>query len=346
MCAIRILIVEDDPDVSELLLATLDPPYECMRAMNGLEGWQMALEGQPDLILSDIMMPVMDGREFILRLRAAPEFAKMPVIFLTALGSRDDIKKGYELGAALYLTKPIDPERLLRNIELFIKDHGIAARPKQREVRDVEREVTGPPAKLKAAASGGGGDRPAPKQAAASSAETSRRMVIQPDPALPREMRQADQKTEKPRILLAEDDPDAQAMIRDGLAAEYEVIVASNGLEAIERAARYRPDIFVLDGMLPKVTGYQLIGMFRKNRRFHATPIVFISGRASVRDKQYVEKLGVKTFLPKPFDIAQLESALREIRADPAFLIRPKTISQRQAALEAQRDFDAARGNA
>ena len=76
-------------------------------------------------------MPVVDGYEFITRLRKEERYNELPVVFLSALGTRDQIRKGYDLGAALYLSKPIDPTRFKRNIELFIDDHGIKARKKQ-----------------------------------------------------------------------------------------------------------------------------------------------------------------------------------------------------------------------
>ena len=68
----------------------------------------------------------------------------------------------------------------------------------------------------------------------------------------------------------------------------------------LQRAVRYKPDLFIIDGMLPKMTGYQLVAMLKKNRTLLNAPIIFISGRASARDKQYVTKLGVQHFLAKP----------------------------------------------
>src|SRR5436853_3478281 len=138
METVRVLLVEDDPDILNLLQTALEPTFECLKAANGLEAVQMALAGEPDLIVSDIMMPAMDGHELIQRLRKDPVFSNIPVIFLSALGSPDHIRKGYNLGAALYLTKPIDPARFRRNVELFISDHGIQSRMKTRNASVVE----------------------------------------------------------------------------------------------------------------------------------------------------------------------------------------------------------------
>src|SRR5688572_7144752 len=109
MIAIRVLILEDDEDIIEPLPSVLEPHYECYTAGNGMEGLQQAAAGQPDLIICDIMMPVMDGWEFMRRLRLQSDFNNIPVIFLSALSKSDHIRDGYSLGAALYFTKPINP---------------------------------------------------------------------------------------------------------------------------------------------------------------------------------------------------------------------------------------------
>jgi CheY-like chemotaxis protein len=131
---LRILILEDDEDIVELIESILDRNYEFITAANGLEGLQVAEVGEPDLIICDVMMPVMNGWDFMKALREKPGFEKTPVIFLSALSAQDQIKKGYALGAGLFLTKPIDPARLKRNIELFVDDHGIVPRPKRKRV--------------------------------------------------------------------------------------------------------------------------------------------------------------------------------------------------------------------
>ncbi len=326
MCAIRVLIVEDDEDIGDLLQATLSPPHECLRAANGLEALQLVEFGEPDVILADIMMPVMDGFEFVKRLRADRQRGATPVIFLSALSAKDQIRKGYDLGATLYLTKPIDPPRLMRNLELFIKDHHVADAPKARTLEEIHRALTRDPARGRAEAT------PTARPPVVG--------VVQPDPATPSELRRQPGRRAKPRLLIVEDDPDSAEMILLGLQNDYEVVSAFDGMEAIERAARYKPDLFIVDGMLPKMTGYQLVGMLKRNRVFRDHPVIFISGKATVRDKQYVEKLGVRRFLPKPFDIAHLREVIAEIVAEPGFRIEPDRVNFAQIQMETIRDFE------
>jgi DNA-binding response OmpR family regulator len=106
----KILCIEDDRETAALISEELlDRDYEVLLAHDGREGLSAILKNMPDLVLSDISMPVMSGFELLERLIAlAPRFSKMPFVFLTALTDRDNELKGRQLGADDYVTKPID----------------------------------------------------------------------------------------------------------------------------------------------------------------------------------------------------------------------------------------------
>jgi len=110
----KILCIEDDRETAALIAEELvDRGYEVTVAHDGREGLAAILRTMPDLVLSDISMPVMSGFELLERLTAlAPRFAHMPFVFLTALTDRDNELKGRQLGADDYVTKPIDFELL------------------------------------------------------------------------------------------------------------------------------------------------------------------------------------------------------------------------------------------
>ena len=106
----KILCIEDDRETAALIAEELvERGYEVSVAHDGREGLAAILKTMPDLVLSDISMPVMSGFELLERLVAlAPRFSKMPFVFLTALTDRDNELKGRQLGADDYVTKPID----------------------------------------------------------------------------------------------------------------------------------------------------------------------------------------------------------------------------------------------
>ena len=106
----KILCIEDDRETAALIAEELvERGYEVSIAHDGREGLAAILRQMPDLVLSDISMPVMSGFEVLERLTALePRFSKMPFVFLTALTDRDNELKGRQLGADDYVTKPID----------------------------------------------------------------------------------------------------------------------------------------------------------------------------------------------------------------------------------------------
>ncbi len=106
----KILCIEDDRETAALIAEELvDRGYAVTLAHDGDEGLAAILRTMPDLVLSDISMPVMSGFELLERLTAlAPRFSTMPFVFLTALTDRDNELKGRQLGADDYVTKPID----------------------------------------------------------------------------------------------------------------------------------------------------------------------------------------------------------------------------------------------
>jgi CRP-like cAMP-binding protein len=115
---IKILIIEDNNDIRESTAEILElAGYEVKEANNGKAGIELVHQFKPDLILCDIMMPELDGYGVLYMLNKNPETAATPFIFLTAKAERIDLRKGMEMGADDYLTKPFDDIELLNAIE-------------------------------------------------------------------------------------------------------------------------------------------------------------------------------------------------------------------------------------
>lgn len=114
----RILLIEDNPEVSENTREIIElAGYEVVSAPNGKVGVELAQHEKPDLIICDIMMPELDGYGVLHILGKKPETSTIPFIFLTAKTEKTDIRKGMNLGADDYLTKPFDDTDLLNAIE-------------------------------------------------------------------------------------------------------------------------------------------------------------------------------------------------------------------------------------
>jgi CheY-like chemotaxis protein len=118
----KILLIEDNKEIRENTAEVLElAGYQVNAAIHGKEGVEMVMKERPDLIICDIMMPQLDGYGVLHMLAKNPETAGIPFIFLTAKTERNDFRKGMEMGADDYITKPFDDIELLNAVESRLK---------------------------------------------------------------------------------------------------------------------------------------------------------------------------------------------------------------------------------
>jgi diguanylate cyclase (GGDEF)-like protein len=130
-----VLIADDEEDIRDLVRVNLVNEYEVIGASSGRECVQKAMEHRPDVILLDIMMPAMDGREVLIELSDHAATRHIPVIFLSALTQPDDRVSGLESGAVDYITKPADPREIAARVAAAIrKTSHVAAEPDRIEL--------------------------------------------------------------------------------------------------------------------------------------------------------------------------------------------------------------------
>jgi len=119
----KILVVDDDVDLVAVMKGTLESkPYEVIVAYNGKEGLEKAKKEKPDLILLDIMMPVMDGFNFAEQFGKEPSLAKIPVLALTSFS--ESLGQPFPFQVAEYLRKPLKPKELIAKVEEHLKRKG------------------------------------------------------------------------------------------------------------------------------------------------------------------------------------------------------------------------------
>lgn len=119
----RILVVEDSPIQAEMLKRTLvKEGFEVLMAGNGAEGLEIVKEQRPHLIISDILMPVMDGYEMCKKIKEIKELAEIPIVLLTQLTDTDEVIKGLESGAYSFLTKPYHEEFLISKVKSILEN--------------------------------------------------------------------------------------------------------------------------------------------------------------------------------------------------------------------------------
>jgi len=141
-----------------------------------------------------------------------------------------------------------------------------------------------------------------------------------------------------PRILLVEDDKDLAQLVSMALEESFEVVMAHDGLEAVEKIVKYQPDILIIDVMLPRMNGYQLCQSVRANRALANTPVLFITAKSSEKDREHAMRVGGDGFLAKPFEMSEIVDLCRKATQKPGFRVKPKALSTAEIRASERQD--------
>lgn len=122
MAQYSVLVVEDEEDILEIVAYSLERAgLRALKARNGSQAWEMILREKPDLVVLDLMLPQVDGKEICRRIRQNQATRDIPVIMLTALAEEVDRVVGFELGADDYVTKPFSPRELVLRVQAILR---------------------------------------------------------------------------------------------------------------------------------------------------------------------------------------------------------------------------------
>ncbi|MCH8332878.1 response regulator [Candidatus Sumerlaeota bacterium] len=358
----RIFLVDDDPDVRSVLGAALREKYEVVEAADGLQALDKLEDYQPDLAILEAVLPVMDGFELCTAIREDPRFGGIPILFLSSYGSRQNIQKGYAAGANLFITKPIDPMRVVKNIDFTIESNQIEVRRKRFSIPELkrrdeetrERELNPPPApepplpssprrhtppaeefcppEVSEEIIGTLSETEEVEEVEVEASEEKRwekpEEISEPEPEPEPELEVAEPESVSapipPRVMIVENEADTRELIEATLRRRCEVTTAVDGLEAMEKIVEYQPDIVIVEVMSPRMSGHQVLQSLRHNSTFRDMPIVMVSSKASKRDRAYAMRLGATDFVAKPISADDLLQCIESIIASPDFHVAPK----------------------
>jgi len=119
------------------------------------------------------------------------------------------------------------------------------------------------------------------------------------------------------QVLVIEDEPDLAAEIRECLSANgYAVTTAKEGSEGLAMARSGKPDLILLDLMLPKLDGHKICGLLKKDRRFSRIPVIILTGKAQEEEARLAREMGADAFFTKPFRSEVLLGKIRELLGD------------------------------
>jgi len=138
MSSAQLLLVDDEPGLREAVKDYLqESGFNVQVASNAREGWDLMQQNTPDLVISDIMMPQVDGYQFLKQLRDDPRFKALPVVFLTAKGMTSDRIQGYQARCDAYLPKPFDPDELVAIVENLLERRTTTTTTEEGETPDI-----------------------------------------------------------------------------------------------------------------------------------------------------------------------------------------------------------------
>ena len=121
-----VLVVDDDPNIRKMVKASLSKePFRILEAENGQEGVEKAHQESPDLIIMDIMMPVLDGVAACRKLKSNLQTGHIPLMMFTAKDSDDSEIEGFEAGADDYITKPVSPRKLVTRVNKLLGKYSV-----------------------------------------------------------------------------------------------------------------------------------------------------------------------------------------------------------------------------
>ncbi|MEQ9486981.1 response regulator transcription factor [Coleofasciculus sp. F4-SAH-05] len=142
----QLLLVDDEPGIRESVPAYLEEVggFTVDVASNANDAWEMLQRKTPDLVVTDIMMPQVDGYQFLQKLREDPRFKSLPVVFLTARGMTTDRIQGYQAGCDAYLSKPFDTDELVAIVENLLERRAATAKETAgtADLGNIEKELT------------------------------------------------------------------------------------------------------------------------------------------------------------------------------------------------------------
>lgn len=311
-----ILVVEDSPTSRKVISMLLERKgYAILQAVNGAEALQRCQGNVPDLVLLDVMLPDMSGYEVLSRLRQSERFTEVPVVMLTGKSKPSDRQQGLFHGSNEYLTKPFDPAKLLAVLEKYLdqpKAGQPAAAPAVEKIIQPAPQAMAKPAPVSIApaivvAAKSETVRPAPPAQAGKIPARPAAVAAPPGASPVAVLSESKTGMAAKTILVVEDSPTSRKVITMVLAKRgYTIEEAHTGGAALRKMEEIRPDLILLDAMLPDMTGYDILFRLKHDARLKAVPVVMLTAKNNPVDRQKGMKGGSAAYLTKPFDPEKL----------------------------------------
>ncbi len=267
----RILIIDDDKQNLEVFKSRLEVEgYRVLTSEDPYHGFSLMESKSPDLVLLDIMMPGMSGYDFCQKKDEIPNLAPIPVVFVSAKGTVEDRIRAYQVGGNDFIGKPFDKEELLWKIRINLQRSAV-----------LKEIYHNPPEKTKLISS-----------------DTSERQVI-------------NQNGNMEKILVIDEEDASREILKNRLSLHhYEVICASTAREGLLLAQKEHPNLILLDFMVSKLYGSNLLDKLKDSPQTKDIPILLVTPEDKIEEKIYAIQLGASDTIGKPTSKEELLSRI------------------------------------
>ena len=310
----NILIIEDNLMNMEMAGELLENAgHSAIKIENAAEGIKLAKIKRPDLILMDLNLPGMDGLTATKILKEDTLTKNIPVIAFTAKVMQNDKEKAFDAGCCGFISKPIDVSVFINNIESFLNDAELA----DCELR-LKRQRSRPVMPLFA---GNQEVSASVKQGLKSSIEKSQTLKqVQGDSLVQSDscMVQDDNKKEKTykchKVLIIDDNPMNTEILKETLEQIGQTsVVTHSGKQALDLVEQEKFDLILLDVMMPKMSGFDVIKQLKSKTSTKDIPVIFVSALDQTSNIVKGFDLGSYEYITKPFKIEEVKARILSI---------------------------------
>ena len=363
----RLLLLDADAEYLESLSSVLATTYETCVFTHPRLALDKIERYTPDLILLEVDLPEIDGIKFAHMVRLSPVGKDIPYVFLTWRDTEADVRLGYMLRAAMYLSKRTSIKRIASSLDMYLREHDLQVRQKPLSLKaiyeELHREAQGqipvspqpvlgrPPGEafvipVAGASRSHDDEKPEAKHLSHGKTPTAQTSVHPPPekkaPAEPH----ADGEEKEPgslphpqaraakgkrlRALIGDPDHSTVFLLQSMLQDFVDCIAVSSGLEMIDKARRYLPDVIIVNMRLHHLPGFEVSRILHAHPGFRATPIFGVTKAGDHLRSEYVGKYAVSEMFMVPAEIERLVYTIRAVADDPDFVqnIYPQTFAQ------------------
>ncbi len=316
----KIFIVEDETFNINILVDILKPKYKLSIAKEGTRAFEMIKKVQPDLILLDVMLPGMSGHEICKMLKSDEETATIPVIFMTARNSPEDIVYGLTLGAADYIVKPINYMELLSRIKnhISLADYIKDLAQLNQSIDKLSGILPMCPRCHKVRSDDGYWNKVEAYLTDVAELDFTHGICpeciekLYPDLKAKRVQYAQENKegntdlSGKPHVLIIEDENFNITLLNDMLKDDYRITIATSGSEGLQMLEKNKIDLILLDILMVGMNGYEVCEKIKAQEKYRDIPVLFMTVMRETNDIIRAFQVGAVDYITKPIHYDEL----------------------------------------